>query len=153
MPSGCDEQRYDPIDKKLLRGTFAYCGRIQPMGFRQAPASAVVFGQSSAAHLDRQAECLQALVESPAGTIDDGGILEWGFGLYQNALEHLRLLCQEDGNVLRSLGDIARLAGQGQIADPIGASPGSWHNMLDLQRHRLLPTVRTAASPLLEQVL
>src|SRR5262245_2301130 len=52
-----------------------------------------------------------------------------------------------------TFGVVAGVAGQRQVAHPIGATTSSRHNVLDLQWYSLGATARAPAPPLLQQIL
>src|SRR5436305_4396799 len=122
------------------------------MRFRQASLGAVELREPARPTLKWQAQGLEVLIECPSRGIDGGGIFEWSLRLCQNTLGHLWFLLQEHGQLLRPLGDVAFLTGQGEIADAVAPPIGSRNDMLDLQRNLLLAAIGAGACPLLKQI-
>ena len=103
--------------------------------------------------LDRQARRLEPTGQLPPRGVDRRGVREWGLGLAPDPLEDLRLLLQEDLDGPVPFATVAGLAGQGEVAHAVGATPALGVDVLDLERHVGLAAIRARAVPLLEQVL
>jgi hypothetical protein len=153
MPLGGNEQWFDLADLEQCRGAHSYAGRVTPVRFGQVAADAVILRPAAAATLHREPGSDHSLEEDPACRIDSRCVLKGGFGLSQDTLEEIRLVCQEDDNILSPLTSIAGFTGQTEITDAVSPPISSGLNMLYLQGHILLATITTRSVPLLQQIL
>ena len=117
------------------------------MGFGEAEAGAVEPGASAGSAKDGEMVVCQALAQRAAGGVDGGRILEWKPGL------SLDCRVSEFRSGLLTLGLVAPVTGQGQIADPVDtAAAGFGDDVLFLQGQAGGAAVSAAVLPLDQKV-
>src|ERR1700682_2767014 len=153
MAARLDQQWPDSFDAEVLGCAGPDAGRVEPMPLGQALRRAIELRPPARPALDRQARRLEPTVQLPPRGVDRRGVRKWGLGLAPDPLEDLRLLLQEDLDGPVPFATVAGLAGQGEVAHAVGATPALGVDVLDLERHVRLAAIRARAVPLLEQVL
>ena len=152
VAAGLDQQgpdRWIDLEHGRRTGSDARC--ISPVGLGQTPAHPIELGEAAAAALHGPPGRRESLKEQPARAIDYGSILQRRFGLSKNLLQHVRLLFEEERDVLGALAAIAGLTGQTQITDPITAAVGTGLDVLNLEGHAFFAAIGTSSLPLLQQ--
>src|SRR5690348_4891001 len=128
-------------------------GRIDPMGLRKVPDTAIILGERTFPTLNGEPLRLQSAEQFPACCIHRARILEWCFRLGHDLVQELWFPFEEGADVLCPLGSIALLTSQTEVGNPVGPALCPWDDVLDLQGESLLLAAGTGTSPLLEQVL
>jgi hypothetical protein len=152
VPGRLNQQRHHPSGCQLFWGAVAHAGRIQPVGFREVPLAAVVLREAPTPRLQRQPRGLQALKETPPGGIDRRRVCERRLGLGEHASQHIWSAGEEVPDVLRPFGEVAWLASQTQVAEPVGAPSGTGLDVLHLQGNVCGSAIRTRSLPFFEQI-
>lgn len=103
----------DLVDLQHLRGTLANTSRVTPMGLGHLALVSIEFGQPTRTGFHRQPRRFESIEECPPRRIDGGSILERLACLRQNRVQNGGFLLEEVPNILRSLGRVTSLTGQG----------------------------------------
>src|SRR5262249_38631596 len=125
--------------------TGAHTGGVGPMGLGQPAYRAVPFGPSAGAGLQWEPLSHESLEERPARRIHRRCVAQWLFGLRLD-LRMTKLLRGP-----RALCVVTGLAGDGEVAHPIGAVATLGDDMLDLQGDVRRVAVGAFSPPLLQQ--
>ncbi len=113
VAGGRDQERAHAAHVQCLGRAGPDTGRVVPVGLLQPQAGAVELGVPACANLYGQAGGDEVLIQRPAGRVDRCGVLQRtaGLGLDVGVPE---LRCG-----LGSFLDVARLAGEGEVADTV----------------------------------
>jgi len=126
---------------------------VQGVSLGDGKPMAVVFGASAAAGGDRQAGCDQSVEEGPAGGVDGCGIGQRLMQLPFDVLDPSRVFRKKGLDGLAALLLVAGDAGEGEVADPVGAASSFGTDVIDVERNVLRIAVGALPAPLFEQVL
>src|SRR5258708_1514538 len=122
-------------------------GRVDSVRFGIILLGAIELGAPASAGFEGQVESGELVVECPARGVDGCGVAQRLLGLL------LDFRMAEFGGGEGALSEIAGFAGQGEVADAVGAVAGFGEDVLDLERNVLFMAVGAGALPFVQKIL